>query len=258
MNWINRKTCLKWLKPIFLVLAGILIGSGGLVLWFCFSNTKIKTDNEYDPWLISYYLFQIIGAIGTVMAVVVALSKEAIMKWLYSPSLEISLVDNGVTENIPETLKVPVATSFECLACVDNKGSLAALGCRVYVSDIKHGKSKANVKSIKNFKSKQLMWTSSGVDVPIGIPSKIKLFEIINPNSIGTPGENTTESPRILFNGLELKNYQSEKGCWIIEYYISCRNGKVSKFSLIVEWNGEFKSRTTDMEEVLNVEINRI
>lgn len=136
MSWISRKTCLKWLRPIFLVVIGIIVGSGGLVLWFCFSNTTIKTANEYDPWLISYYLFQIIGAIGTVMAVVVALSKEAIMKWLYSPSLEISLVDNGVTENIPETQRVPVATSFECLACVDNKGSLAALGCRVYVSDI--------------------------------------------------------------------------------------------------------------------------
>ncbi|RGX12135.1 hypothetical protein [Bacteroides ovatus] len=257
MNWINRKTCLKWLKPIFLVLIGAIVGSGGLVLYFCFSNTTIKATNEYDPWLISYYLFQIIGAIGTMMAVVVALSKEAIMKWLYSPSLEISLVDNGVTENIPDTQKVPVATSFECLACIDNKGSLAALGCRVYVSDIKHGKNKANVKSIKNLKSKQLQWTSSGVDVPIGIPSKIRLFEVINPNSIGTPGENSSEKPRILFNGLELKNNQSEKGYWIIEYYISCRNGKVSKFSLNVEWNGEFKSRTTDMEEVLNVEINR-
>lgn len=102
-----------------------------------------------------------------------------------------------------------------------------------------------------------MQWTSSGVDVPIGIPSKIRLFEVINPNSIGTPGENSSEKPRILFNGLELKNNQSEKGYWIIEYYISCRNGKVSKFSLNVEWNGEFKSRTTDMEEVLNVEINR-
>lgn len=80
MNWINKKTCLKWLKPIFLVLIGAIVGSGGLVLYFCFSNTTIKATNEYDPWLISYYLFQIIGAIGTMMAVVVALSKEAIMK----------------------------------------------------------------------------------------------------------------------------------------------------------------------------------
>lgn len=256
MNWINKKTCLKWVKPISLVLLGAILGGGGFVLWFYLTNTTIKAANEYDAWLIFYYLSQIIGSIGTVMAVIVALSKEAIMKWIYSPSLEISLVDNGITENILDAQEIPAATSFECFACVDNTGSLAALGCKIYISDIKYGMSKAKTKSIKNFKSTQLQWTSSGVDIPIGIPSKIKLFEITNPNSIGTPGENSTKKPKISFNGLKLKNNHSEKGYWIIEYYISCKNGKVSKFSLNVDWNGEFKSRTTDMEEVLTIELN--
>lgn len=75
---------------------------------------------------------------GTVLAVIVALTKESIMKWLYAPSLTTSLIDSGVTENISENQRVPEANSFECFASIDNNGSLAALGCKVYVSDIKY------------------------------------------------------------------------------------------------------------------------
>lgn len=62
-------------------------------------------------------------------------------------------------------------------------------------------------------------------------------------------------NPKILFNGLELKSHYLEKGYWTIEYYISCKNGNASKFVLNVEWSGEFKSRATDMTEVLKVQI---
>ena len=251
----NRKKCLKWFSPIGWFLLGGIFGGGGIILRYCLSETNLKCQDFYDPWDIAVKLFQIIGAIGTVLAVIVALTKESIMKWLYAPSLTMSLIDSGVTENIPENQRVPEANSFECLVSIDNKGSLAALGCKVYVSDIKYGRSKSNIKSIKNSGSKQLRWTSQGVDIPIGIPSKIKLFEIINPNSIGTPGKEVAANPKILFNGLELKSHYLEKGYWTIEYYISCKNGNASKFVLNVEWSGEFKSRATDMTEVLKVQI---
>ncbi len=48
---------------------------------------------------------------------------------------------------------------------------------------------------------------------------------------------------------------QCEYYDWTIEYYISCKNGNASKFVLNVEWSGEFKSRATDMTEVLKVQI---
>lgn len=252
---LNRKICLKWLGPIGWILFGGFCGGSIIILWYCLSGTTLKAQDSYDPWDIAVKLFQIIGSIGTVLAVIVALTKEAIMKWLYSPSLTTSLIDNGVTENISENQRVPEANSFECFANIDNKGSLAALGCKVYVSDVKYGKSKTNMKFVKNSGGKQLRWTSSTVDIPINIPSKIKLFEIVNPNSVGTPEKEAAANPKISFNGLELKNHCLEKGCWSIEYYISCKNGNASKFVLNVEWTGEFKSRATDMLEALKVQI---
>lgn len=256
MKRISRKICLKWIKPISLILIGIMIGIGGLTLWFCCSNTTIKDTNEYDPWLISYYCFQIIGAIGTVMAVVVALSKEAIMKWLYAPALKTSLIDEGVTENIPnESQRVPEAQSFECYINVENIGSLAALGCKVFISDVRFGVSKTNIKMIKNSNNRQLRWASSSVDIPIGISSKIKLFEIVNPNTIGTPISQPIQNPKITFNGCELKRNQSQKGTWEIKYFISCQNGEATTFIITIDWTGEYKSRAIDMAEVLKVQI---
>ena len=69
---------------------------------------------------------------------------------------------------------------------IENHGSLAALGCKVFINDVKYGKSDKNIKSVKSCKKKQLRWTASEVDMPIGIPNRIKLFEIINPNIIIT------------------------------------------------------------------------
>lgn len=252
---IERKKILKWLGPIGWFLLGGLCVGGALILSYCLFNTSLKSTAPYDPWDIAVKLFQIIGAIGTVLAVIVALTKESIMRWLYAPSLTVSLIDNGITENVSENQRVPVANSYECLVNIDNKGSLVAFGCKVFVSDIKYGKSESNTKSIKNSGSKQLRWTSSGVDIPIGIPSRIKLFEIINPNSIGTPGTDNIEKPKISFNGLDLKSYQLEKGYWVVEYYINCKNGNAFKFVLYIQWNGDFKSRATDMKDVLKIKI---
>lgn len=92
--------------------------------------------------------------------------------------------------------------------------------------------------------------------MPIGIPNRIKLFEIINPNSIGTPQtESKPQKPKIDFNGCEMSNSYLEKGIWVIEYFITCKNGEVFKFKINIDWNGEFKSRATDMIEVLTVKI---
>lgn len=256
MNF-NRQKLLRWIKPIGLILIGAILGCFGVVTWFCLSKTKIVTQPSYDPWQISYYIFQIIGVIGTVAAVIVALFKEAIMKWLYAPSLKISLIDNGITENLSnETQRVPEAIAFECFAQIENVGSLASLGCKVNISDIKFGKTKSSIKSIKTTNTKQLWWSSQAVDIPIGIPSKIKLFEIVNPNSVGTPSSTpNSQKALISFNGCELKKHHAEKGVWIIEYFISSKNGEAKLFETAIEWNGEFKSRATDMAEILKVQI---
>ncbi|MBR4583329.1 MAG: hypothetical protein IKO34_05895 [Bacteroidales bacterium] len=249
----------KWIRPVAWFLIGLIVGIGIITLWYCYSSTTIEKQDKYDPWLLANYLFNILGAIGTLLAVIVALAKEAIMKWLYSPDLQVTLADNGIIEIIDENQKVPEASSFECHINIENNGSLAAFGCKAYISEIKYGKTKEKAKAIKPLKNEQMTWMSSSeVDMPVGIPSKIKLFDIMNPNRLGTPQpEDNNQKPQISFNGCDLNNLQIHNGYWMVDYFISCKNGEASKFVVTIEWNGEFKSRATDMEDVLIVKIEK-
>lgn len=254
---MNKGNHIRWLGVVGWIMLGILIGSGSVILWYCFSHTTISNNSTYDSWQIAYYFFGIIGAIGTVLAVIVALAKESIMRWLYSPNLNVELVDNGITEIINlESSDVPISSSFECYVSVENNGRLAAIGCKAFINDIKHGKTTSNIKTIKNARKKQIHWLAAEVDMPVGIPNKLKLFEIVNPNSVGTPQPgNNNIAPKILFNGCDLTDNYVKKGYWEVAYFITCKNGEVSKFNLSVEWNGEYKSRATEMTEVLKIQL---
>jgi len=54
---------------------------------------------------------------------------------------------------------------------------------------------------------------------------------------------------------VNLKTRNQRKAFGEIDYFVSCKNGDVSKFVAKIEWNGEFKSRATDMIDVLKVQI---
>ena len=254
---VIKRKFLRFIGPLAWLLIGFIVGVATVILYYCFSDIKLKKQESYDPWLLAYYLFAIIGSIGTILAVVVALGKEAIMKWLYRPRLKVTPVDNGLMEILNENARVPEALSYQCHVSIENIGSLVAMGCRVFISDIKYSKTANNrdCKTIRNAKNKQLYWISNEVDLPVGIANNIKLFDIVNPGSVGTPQSDTPHPPIIKFNGCVLPTKQSQKGCWIIDYYVSSKNGEVMKFYAIIEWNGEFKSRATDMSEILKIQI---
>ncbi len=190
------------------------------------------------------------------MAVIVALAKESIMNWLYKPRLSVTLEEEGVTEILRQDQRVPEANAYRCYVCIENNGSFSAKGCKVNISEIKDLKNN-KPKSIRSAIRKQLYWTSQSVDLPVGIPSRLQLFEIKNPNNIGTPNttSDTTSKPKINFNGCNLSDAYRQKGKWSIDYYISYTNGDAFKFSVLIEWNGEFKSRATEMKEILTVNI---
>lgn len=214
------KLSLKKVGSIAWFLLGVIVGSAIIVIWYCFSTTTLKETNAYEPWLLANYLFNILGAIGTLLAVIVALAKEAIMKWLYSPDLQVDLVDDGISEVISnEEQRVPEASSYECYISVENIGSLAAFGCKAYISDIKYGKLKNKTKTINTQKNKQMSWLSAEVDMPVGIPSKIQLFNIINPNNLGTPQTSDNNQKSLInFNGCDLNDSQLHSGYWEINY----------------------------------------
>ena len=248
-------TCVLFM---LLILSGIIVV---LVLLCTTPKLSYGNDETTDPWQACYYVFTIIGSIGTLSAVIVALYKEELMRWINRPDLDFDFIGNKLTVN-NESMVGQAPDSYDCSINISNQGTTTALGCRMFVQSIKYNKNrnKDRLKPLTTVQNKkQLIWTSGSVDIPVDIPSEILLFQILNPNQIGTPqGGNTNFSPKIVFNGYQLGNDKSGKGLWEIEYYITMRSGNTSKFILTIDWDGTWSDNEEDMLDKVIIDLKKL
>lgn len=260
MMFVKHSDLFSWIRRCLWLIIGILVGFSAVVLWFNWSRTEITHEQNYDSWLITSYVFSIIGSMGTVAAVIVALFKEEFFKRIYAPKVKVSLIDNGFVECLKDARQdTPVSEKYECVVNIINEGRQAAFDCKSLVSDIRYSlAANGNMSTINSLSRKNLAWTSDNVILPVGVPNRLVLFTINNPGLFGTPSESSQQKPKILFNGCELSDHYLEKGCWELDYFITYQNGGVKKFRLTIEWNGDFKSRKTEMKEVLLVNMEEL
>lgn len=245
---------------LFLLL--ILLGIVAIVILLITTPKISYGDSEStDPWQTCYYMFTIFSSIGTLSAVIVALYKEELMKWINSPDLEFTLIENGLVANNDSQVGLS-PDSYECSIRISNQGTNTAIGCKAFVQALRYNKNRNQdrLKSINIVQNKkQLTWTSANVDIPVDIPSDIMLFQIMNPNQIGTPqGGNIVSNPKIVLNGYQLNKDRSEKGLWEIEYYITMKSGNVSKFLLTIDWDGTWSDNKEDMLDKVIIELRKL
>lgn len=239
-------------------LMSIIIGFAIGFLWQ--KNAWMNLDNarKSNTWEIIYYIFSIIGSLGTVGAVIVALGKEAILRHLYHPQLDIEFAEEfGISEDIDTEQQTPKTETYDCELKITNNGSVAAKTCEVIIEQVGYSDKKGrSLRYMKDYQSKtsKLVWESSKVEIPKGISKELRLFNIASPGSLGTPGEESTTC-HLELNGFKLKDNKSSKGYWEISYYIVYDNGEHNHFKLTIEWNGEWKSRKTEMKDVLHVNL---
>ncbi len=245
---------------LFLLL--ILAGIASIIL-LLITTPKISYGDATttEPWQACYYVFTIVGSIGTLSAVIVALYKEELMLWINSPDLEFSLLENGLLANFDSQVGQS-PDSYECSIRISNQGTYTAIGCRAFIQAIKYNKNrnKDRLKALNIIQNKkQLNWTSTTVDIPLDLPSDIMLFQILNPNQLGTPQTGAAApNPKITLNGFQLNKDKSEKGLWEIEYYISMRRGNVCKFLLSIEWDGTWSDNTEDMLDKVKIDLKKL
>ena len=127
--------CLLFLLLIF---AGIVAIAVLLLTTPTISHGSAATT---DPWQACYYVFTIIGSIGTLSAVIVALYKEELMSWINSPDLEFTLIENGLIANFDSQVGQS-PDSYECSIRIANHGTYTAIGCRAYIQTVKYNKNR--------------------------------------------------------------------------------------------------------------------
>lgn len=253
---------MKWyfkiLIIIFLCLLSFFLGA--------YNPFSLKPVVSEEPLTKGEYIgifINILVAITSVLAIVVALFKESILKVLNHPQLEVQLLEDGIVENIDREQQNPKTESYQCLLEVNNKGNIVAESTEIVVEEVKFSKrSFTELQSLRGLRGKKkLYWNPSNVDLPPYIPKEIELFNIACPNNYGTPNVPSSESIdklKIKFNGLDLKLRESKKGFWQIKYYINFKNGSSVRFILKVEWDGTWKNRKTEMKDVLKVNLEKL
>jgi len=205
-----------------------------------------------------YYIFSVFGVIGTFLAVFVALFKESILRFFHCPKCEISLLDEGVTENIDREQQNPQADSYDCILKIDNVGNDTALSCEVFINKVLFAKKAEQEKRpLRNFQGKKkLYWDAAFLDIPPRISKEVRLLSIFSPNNFGTPSVAEKKNGLYLdLNGFQLDIKNAQKGIWEIEYYLSYKNGDFQYFTIEVVWDGSWKDRKTEMTDVLKIKL---
>lgn len=179
------------------------------------------------------------------------------MNFLHHPDLSFSLTDtDGFVEEIDSSQQNPQAEKYNCVLRITNKGTVAASSCFVCIEDISYADSKGRtLHKMKDYQSKmKLWWEDTYVEIPKGLSKEIRLFNIESVSGVGTPVANSS-SCHLELNGFKLKDTKSKKGYWEICYYIGYNNGEHKHFKLLVEWNGDWKTRKTEMKDVLRIKL---
>ena len=215
------------------------------------NNLEPMTKGEYYGNIINVFV-----ALCTFFAILVALFKESILRLINHPNCKLELLEDGIVEIIDREQSTPQADSYECKLQVHNAGNETANGCEIYVSEIlysqKRGQDTRPIRDIQG--KKKLFWDSAFLDIPPKISKDIRLFKISSPNNYGTPeGQRKSEKLRIEFNGVQIPLNNAQKGYWEVKYYMNCKNGASQYFTVQIEWDGSWKNRKTEMNEVLKV-----
>ena len=111
------------------------------VFWLVIASFVKGFAAQQDYWHIAYYSFAILGSVGTVLAVIVALEKETFNQILYSPEFEVSspTLSPRIERSASDSSFVK---SYSQYLRIENIGAADAKGCKLELIHLSFDKNK--------------------------------------------------------------------------------------------------------------------
>lgn len=242
------------LYSAFLLLIGYIIGAS-LPPWF------INLTNVDDAPMSSgdYYLI-VVGAftaLGTMSAALVALFLSEIRSWFKKVSYNIRLDKETVNEDLIDVKGTKKAKRYFNSIIFENNGNINALNCELYLENATF---KSNDVAVPlNWENAPIKWSAEHTMSYIPYQGKrvLPIFEITAPEKQSTPDGKINEIPSQI-NIAGLKSIESRCGCWEIVYCLYSSTSKPQKFKLLIEWNGKWEGRQTEMKDMLKLTLTMI
>lgn len=248
----------KGLLIASLVVFGTIIGVIATMIWYAY-HIGSNPQGHLQDW---YHVFSIIGSIGTVAAVVVALFKDEIMGSLFHPQIIVNKNDEGdgtglieVKDQNERTLK---ARYYECCVQVSNTGNRPTNECEVKLIGVRYSTSNGKWKELmKDTKRVGWSYTEDAVTLLTDECKRLPLFRIFPDNSEGTPDNTKKSLKRIHLFGFTLENKFQRKGQWIFSYKISSSKKEYCKFDVDVAWTGTWCDRINEMKDEITIKLEQ-
>lgn len=249
---------MRWRYKILMSIVVLLIGytMGVLLPPHFISQSQISDApiSRGDYYLI---LVGVLTAFGTLSAAAVALFMNEIRSTFKKVVYDINLDYEEIKEEVIEIKGNKKAKRYFNSCLFANTGNINALNCELYIESASF---KANeITSLLTWENAPIKWSEE--HSMSYIPSKGKrmlpLFEITAPERQSTPDGKTTITPgQIKIAGL--KPCEAKGGCWEMIYCIYSSTAKPQKFKLIVDWNGKWEDRQTEMKNMLHLTLTMI
>ncbi|MCE8181605.1 hypothetical protein [Porphyromonas gingivalis] len=248
---------MKW--KIVLLLCGISLIIGYFLGVFLplglgpceMTNTPISKGDYYGNVINGFVAF------GTCSAVIVALFLDEIRSLFKKVAFVIQLNSDEAIEEVENIKGTKKARRYHNSIQFFNNGNINAQNCELYVESASFISD--NSTTTLTVENAPINWNLGNniVYIPYQGKKVLPLFEIIAPQKQSTPDGKTDIIPATL-KMLGLKNIEAKAGKWEIIYCLYSTNSKPQKFKYIVEWNGNWEERQTEMKDILKMKLEML
>lgn len=248
----------KTILIALLLAIGLIFGIIATIIWYTY-HTSYDPHGHLQDW---HHVFSIIGSLGTVAAVVVALFKDEIMGSLFHPHIIVDRNDEGDGTGLIEikdqnegTLKVKY---YECCVRISNTGNRPTDECEVKLIGVRYSMSNGKWKDImKDTKHVDWSYLEDVTTLLTDECKKLPLFRIYPDNSEGTPDNRMKSSKRIHLFGFAMENKFQRKGRWIFSYKICSSRKEYCTFDVDVNWSGTWCDRINEMKDEITIKLEQ-
>lgn len=248
---------MKW--KIVLLLCGISLIIGYFLGVFLplglgpceMTNTPISKGDYYGNVINGFVAF------GTCSAVIVALFLDEIRSLFKKVAFVIQLNSDEAIEEVENIKGTKKARRYHNSIQFFNNGNINAQNCELYVESASFISD--NSTTTLTVENAPINWNLGNniVYIPYQGKKVLPLFVIIAPQKQSTPDGKTDIIPATL-KMLGLKNIEAKAGKWEIIYCLYSTNSKPQKFKYIVEWNGNWEERQTEMKDILKMKLEML
>lgn len=206
----------------------------------------------------------VISAVVTLLAVVIALFKEDIRKkWEFS-KIEVNMPSETFFEIFNTSIGSSAAgQTLEAIKYngkieIFNSGSISATGLEIYLESLSFtGQGYPNTQTIVSESHKVSIDGRNESDINLSPESRktVSVIDLTSPSQQSSPEGSSNDIPaKLNIAGVD-SNPDFKNGKWIGKFAIYSTNTKPVRFTLHVEWNGQWQKRASEMKHNLKIDL---